>query len=74
MSYDPLDTLKEWRKKRKLTRKELADISNIDENTIKSIEKGINNPRNAKLSTLLTLCDALHIKLKQLFPNEKNIA
>lgn len=73
MKYEPLLTLINERKKKGLSRHDLAVLSKITEETIKSLEYGINNPRQAKLSTLLALCEALKINLSVLFPDEKRI-
>ena len=66
--------LKELRESKGLTRKELAKLSGVHEKTIVALETGVNNPLNAKLSTLLALCKALHTKVKYLYPEERNIA
>lgn len=66
--------LKEIRESKGMTRKELADKSGVHEKTIVALESGLNNPLNAKLSTLLALCKALNTKVKYLYPKERNIA
>lgn len=73
MRYEPLTTLISARKKKGFSRHELAKLSNLNEQTIIALEYGINNPLQAKLSTLLALCDALKVNLSVLFPNEKRI-
>lgn len=74
MKYEPFTKLLELRKQKGLTRDELAEMSLLSPMTITALETGVNNYREAKLSTLLALCDALECKLIELFPNEKNIA
>lgn len=71
--YEPLKTLEIERKKRGLSRQELAKLSEINEFTIQALELGKNNPRQAKLETLLALCNALKVNLSVLFPNERRI-
>lgn len=71
--YTPLTTLVEIRTKKGISREKLSEISKISTPTIKAIELGINNPKEAKLSTLLAICKALKIKLKKLFPEETNL-
>ena len=65
--------LEEIRKSKKLTRKELAEKSGINETTIKFLEKGINNPNEAKLMTLVLLAKALKCKVRDFYPCEKCI-
>ena len=71
--YAPLTTLVEIRTKKGISREKLSEISKIPAITIKALELGINNPKEAKLSTLLAICKALKIKLKKLFPEETNL-
>lgn len=65
--------LESKRKAKHLSRKELADLSGVHEQTIKALEKGINNPEEAKLSTLIKLATALHCKVRDFYPCEKRI-
>lgn len=74
MKYDPFTKLLELRKAQGLTREELGEKANVNPMTIYFLEKGMNNYKDAKLSTLLALCEGLGCKLTNLFPNEKNIA
>jgi transcriptional regulator with XRE-family HTH domain len=55
--------LREWRKRRGLTLKKLADLSGIHWVSVAKLEAGRSDPQ---LSTLLKLCGALHITLNQL--------
>ena len=66
-------TLKQKRKEKNLTRRELAEKSQVDEETIKALEMKKNNPSNAKISTLVKLAKALHCKVRDFYPCEKNI-
>lgn len=67
---EKLENLKLIRKKRKLTRKELAELSGVNENTIQALETGITNVNNVKLSTLIALAQSLKVKVINLLPNE----
>lgn len=62
--------LKMIRLEKGLTRQELARQSGINEQTIKTLEEGINNADNVKLSTLVALAKALKIKARKLVDNE----
>lgn len=74
MKYDPFTRLLELRKLAGLTREELGERANVNPMTIFVLETGRTNYKDAKLSTLLALCEGLGCKLTNLFPNEKNIA
>ena len=65
--------LKEIRKKKGLSRRELAELSKITEGTIKALEMGINDPNNAKISTLVALATALKCKVRDFYPDIKVI-
>lgn len=65
--------LEEIRKAKGYTRKELAEKSGVNENTIKFLEKGINNPNEAKLMTLVLLAKALKCKVRDFYPCIKHI-
>lgn len=65
--------LEEIRKSKNLTRKKLAEISGVHEMTINFLENKINDPFDAKLSTLVKLAKALHCKVRDFYPCEKNI-
>ena len=65
--------LEEIRKSKKLTRKELAEKSGINETTIKFLERKINDPQEAKLGTLLKLAKALKCRVRDFYPCEKLI-
>jgi transcriptional regulator with XRE-family HTH domain len=55
--------LKEWRERRGLSLRKLAKMSGVHYVSLVRIEGGRLDPR---LSTLLKLCEALHINLVQL--------
>jgi transcriptional regulator with XRE-family HTH domain len=55
--------LKEWRERRGLSLRKLGELSGVHYVSLIRIEAGRLDPR---LSTLLKLCDALHITLGQL--------
>lgn len=65
--------LKEKRQAKKLSQRELGEISGVHEMTIKALENGTNNPDEAKLSTLIKLAKALKCKVRDFYPCEKNI-
>lgn len=65
--------LQEIRNKKKLSRRELAELSGVAEITIQFLELNTNDPMKAKLDTLIKLATALNCKVKDLFPNEKHI-
>lgn len=65
--------LKEIRLKKGFTRVKLSEVSKIPLITIKALENGDNDPKNAKLSTLVALARALKCKVKDFYPNEKVI-
>jgi len=65
--------LKEIRKEKHLSRRELAELSGVNEQTIVALEIGKNNPFEAKMSTLIKLAKALHCKVRDFYPCEKCI-
>lgn len=66
--------LREIRELKGMTREELSKASGVHPQTIVALETGVNNPLNAKLSTLLAICRVLGCKISNLYPKEKNIA
>jgi len=60
--------LKEWRERRRLSLRKLAMLSGVHYVSLVRIEAGRLDPR---LSTLLKLCDALHINLVQLIGRDR---
>lgn len=65
--------LEEIRKNKGLSRRELAEKSGVNEQTIVSLENGRNDPGAAKLSTLIKLAKALRCKVRDFYPEEKVI-
>ena len=65
-----LDELKKIRKDRHLSRKDLAKLSGIPMITIASLENGVNNVENVKLSTIMALAKALKVKVRTILPEE----
>ena len=61
-----LTNLELIRTERKLTRKDLAKLSGVNEYTIQALEEGRYD--DIKLSTLLALSQALRVKAKSLLP------
>lgn len=66
-------SLKEIRKSKGLSRRELAELSGVHEQTIRFLEQEINDPHDAKISTLTKLARALHCKVRDFYPEEKDI-
>ena len=65
--------LKDIRTKKGYSRRELAELSKIHIDTIKSLEMGYNEPLNAKLSTLVALAKVLKCKVRDFYPEIKEI-
>lgn len=65
--------LRELRKAKGWTLQELADKSGVKLETIRSLELEINDPHNAKMSTLIKLANALKCKVRDFYPCEKCI-
>lgn len=65
--------LKEIRINKGLSRRELAEKSGVNEQTIVALESGKNDPNEAKISTLIKLAKALHCKARDFYPDEKGI-
>ena len=73
LEIKPKFVLKDIRKSKHLSRRELAEQSGVHEQTIRFLEEEINDPQDAKLSTLVKLARALHCKVKDFYPNEKSL-
>jgi len=73
LEIKPKFALKEIRKSKHLSRRELAEQSGVHEQTIRFLEEEINDPQDAKLSTLTKLAKALCCKVRDFYPCEKNI-
>lgn len=65
-----LENLEKIRTSLGLSRKELEDISGVNQFTIQALETGINDAFNVKLSTLVALAKALEVKVIELLPKE----
>ena len=65
--------LEELRKEKHLSRKDLSALSGVNETTIKFLEKRINDPQEAKISTLVKLAKALKCQVRDFYPCEKCI-
>ena len=65
-----LENLEKIRTSLGLSRKELEDISGVNQFTIQALETGINDAFNVKLSTLVALAKALEVKVIDLLPKE----
>ena len=73
LEIKPKFALKDIRKSKHLSRRELAEQSGVHEQTIRFLEEEINDPQDAKLSTLTKLAKALHCKVRDFYPNEKSL-
>lgn len=65
--------LRAIRQEHSLSRKGLAIKSGVNEQTIVALENGKNDPSEAKISTLIKLAKALHCKVRDFYPDERNI-
>ena len=65
--------LEELRKAQGLSRRELAEKSGGAEQSIQRLESLSDDPRTAKLLTLMQLAKALKCKVRDFFPKEKYI-
>lgn len=63
-----LENLKAIRKQKKLTRKELGELSGLNPSVINALENGYVD--DIKLSTLIKLAVALKTKIRYLLPND----
>ena len=66
-------SLKGFRKKEKLTKKQLSDLTGISMRTIDDYETGKRDINGAKLSTLLKLCKALSCRLEDILTDEETL-
>ena len=60
-------TLAEWRGLKGYSKKGLAERSGVTERSIYNYEKDAENLKNASYSNIKKLCDALEIKVDQIF-------
>jgi len=56
-----------------LSRRELSEKSGVHQATIVALENGINNPYEAKITTLMKLAQALKCKVRDFYPCDKFI-
>ena len=63
--------LKEIRKNKGITQKELSEETKIKLRTIQSYEQNKKNIDNAKIETLIKLSIALNCRISELFNNEE---
>ena len=65
--------LKYYRVHKKLSRRELAELSGVNEQTIVALENNKTDVSAAKLDTLIKLARALKCKVRDFYPDERNI-
>lgn len=64
----PMLELKLIRKSQNLTRDNLSELSSVPKITIQSLEDGLVDTDNVKLSTLVKLASALKVKVRKILP------
>lgn len=67
---EKLFSLERIRREKGLTRKELSLLSGVSTMTIQSLEQGLTDVNNVKLTTLIKLAKALHCKVVDLLDND----
>lgn len=67
---EKLYELERIRKEKGLTMADLSKLSGVQAITIHSLEQGKTNVNNVKLSTLIALAKALHVKVVDLLGND----
>ena len=70
MNNMKLENLYKIRTKLGISRKQLEDISGVNQFTIQALEIGKNDAYNVKLSTLIALSQALGVKVIDLLPKD----
>lgn len=68
-----MSKLKELRKKKGLTQKKLAEISNINLRTLQDYEIKRKSIDGAKIKTLLKLCISLNCELADILEDEETV-
>lgn len=68
-----MNELQKIRKSCRYTRDELEKVSGVNKYTIKALESGRYEIENAKISTLIKLARALGCRVRDFFPDERNI-
>lgn len=66
-------SLRTFRKKEKLTKTQLSDLTGISMRTIDDYETGKRDINGARLSTLLKLCKALSCRLEDILTDEETL-
>lgn len=73
ITFEEAFVLEHLRKEKHLSRRELAELSGVNRGTIEALETGVNNPYQAKMTTLLKLAVALKCRVRDFYPCEKCI-
>lgn len=66
-------SLRAFRKKEKLTKTQLSDLTSISMRTIDDYETGKRDINGAKIKTLLKLCKALSCRLEDILTDEETL-
>lgn len=66
-------SLRTFRKKEKLTKTQLSDLTSISMRTIDDYETGKRDINGAKIKTLLKLCKALSCRLEDILTDEETL-
>lgn len=66
-------TIKEYRTKRGMTQKQLAQEAKVSEKCIRDLEEGHRLLRNAKTSTALQIAKALDVTVEELAGKQSNV-
>lgn len=66
-------SLRTFRKKEKLTKTQLSDLTGISMRTIDDYETGKRDINGAKIKTLLKLCKALSCRLEDILTDEETL-
>lgn len=66
-------SLKEIREKRHLTRLQLSNLSGVNIRTIEAYEQGNKDLNNAKIKTLLKICQALECELEDILTDNDTL-
>ena len=66
-------SLRTFRKKEKLTKTQLSDLTSISMRTIDDYETGKRDINGAKIKTLLKLCKALSCRLEDILTAEETL-
>lgn len=66
-----MSNIKKVRIEKGLTQAQLAEKSGLNIGTLRHYEQGSKNLDNAKIETLMDICDALDCKLYEIIQNEE---